>query len=213
MALQKIRSATPSRPRTSRAMSKFQDELQAWVKAAREGSVLRLLPTADGSSSSRRRSSSRKPARTTPCRSSASSSRTPAGGHAAGRGSGRWRRITSRARPSATSSTTCRVAHGRLVMSLLNDIADNHEVNDIRAAPLARLAVDGRGDSEGAVADLEKVQEWTTRRPARRGQGGARRGQEVRDRPVAEIDGVDVEGVSFVSDYRGKVVLLTSGLR
>ena len=102
---------------------------------------------------------------------------------------------------------------GRPAMSLLNDIADNHEVNDIRVKALLARArqLMGRDDSEGAVADLEKVQELT--KDADLLAEAKEALVEVKKLAIGsvapEIDGVDVEGVSFkLTDYRGKVVLL-----
>ena len=102
---------------------------------------------------------------------------------------------------------------GRPAMSLMNDIADNHEDNDVRAkALLARSRqLLTRDDSEGAVADLEKVQELT--KDADLLEEAKEALVEVKKLAIGsvapEIDGVDVEGVSFkLSDYRGKVVLL-----
>ena len=102
---------------------------------------------------------------------------------------------------------------GRPAMSLLNDVADNHDDNAIRAkALLARSRqLMARDDSEGAVADLEKVQELT--KDADLLAEAKEALVEVKKLAIGsaapEIAGVDVEGVAFkLSDYRGKVVLL-----
>ena len=98
-------------------------------------------------------------------------------------------------------------------MSLLNDIADNHGNNDIRVKALLARArqLMGRDDSQGAIADLEKVQELT--KDADLLDEAKEALVEVKKLAIGsvapEIVGVDVEGVSFkLSDYRGKVVLL-----
>jgi len=102
---------------------------------------------------------------------------------------------------------------GRSASSLLNDIADNHSDNNIRAKALlarSRQAI-GRDNSSGAIADLEKVQELT--KDADMLEEAKEALIEVRKLAIGsaapEIEGVDVEGVAFkLSDYRGKVVLL-----
>ena len=102
---------------------------------------------------------------------------------------------------------------GRPAMSLLNDIADNHGNNDIRVKALLARArqLMGRDDSQGAIADLEKVQELT--KDADLLDEAKEALVEVKKLAIGsvapDIVGVDVEGVSFkLSDYRGKVVLL-----
>ena len=102
---------------------------------------------------------------------------------------------------------------GRPAMTLMNDIADNHEDNDVRVkALLARSRqLAAKDDSEGAVADLEKVQELT--KDADLLEEAKEALVEIKKLAIGsvapEIDGVDVEGVAFkLSDYRGKVVLL-----
>ncbi|HIE71253.1 MAG TPA: hypothetical protein EYP98_14385 [Planctomycetes bacterium] len=102
---------------------------------------------------------------------------------------------------------------GRSSKSLLNDIADNHSDNTVRAkALLARARQSAANDkSVAAVADLEQVKKLTTDQDLL---------DEVKEALVEtqklavgsvapEIDGVDIDGVKFkLSDYRGKVVLL-----
>jgi len=102
---------------------------------------------------------------------------------------------------------------GRPAMSLLNDIADNHANADVRAkALLARSRqLMARDDSQGAIADLKQVQELT--KDADLLDEAKEALVEVQKLAIGsvapEIEGVDVEGVSFkLSDYRGKVVLL-----
>jgi hypothetical protein len=102
---------------------------------------------------------------------------------------------------------------GRPAMSLLNDVADNHGDKDTRAKALLARArqLMGRDDSNGAIADLEKVAELT--KDADLIDEAKEALVEVKKLATGsvapEIEGVDVEGVSFkLSDYRGKVVLL-----
>lgn len=102
---------------------------------------------------------------------------------------------------------------GRTARSLLSDVADNHSNKTVRVkALLARARQSGAADkADDAVADLEVVMELTTDADLLAEAKEAL--AEVRKLAIGtvapEIDGVDVNGVKFkLSDYRGKAVLL-----
>ena len=102
---------------------------------------------------------------------------------------------------------------GRPAGSLLSDIADNHTDKTVRVkALLARARQNGAADkAEQAVADLEVVMELTTDADllAEAKEALAEVTKLAVGTVAPEIDGVDVDGVKFkLSDYRGKVVLL-----
>lgn len=102
---------------------------------------------------------------------------------------------------------------GRPAASLLNDIADNHGDNTVRAkALLARARQSAEADrTAAAVADLEQVQKLTKDADLLdEAKEALVETQKLAVGSVApEIEGIDIDGVKFkLSDYRGKVVLL-----
>ena len=102
---------------------------------------------------------------------------------------------------------------GRSAKSLLNDIADNHDDNTVRAKALLARARQAAGDGKNAaaIADLEQVKKLTTDADLLdEAKEALVETQKLAIGSVApDIDGIDIDGVKFkLSDYRGKVVLL-----
>jgi len=102
---------------------------------------------------------------------------------------------------------------GRSAKSLLGDLADNHSDTTVRAkALLARARQSAKADRTAqAVADLKQVQVVTKDAELlAEAKEALLETQRLAIGTVApEIDGVDIDGVNFkLSDYRGKVVLL-----
>ena len=102
---------------------------------------------------------------------------------------------------------------GRSVKTLLGDVAANHADTNCRAkALLARSRMYAeQSNVDKALADLEKVKDLT--KDADLLEEAAEAMVELKKLAIGsvapEIDGFDVDGVSFkLSDYRGKVVLL-----
>jgi hypothetical protein len=102
---------------------------------------------------------------------------------------------------------------GRAAMTLLSDVADNHADKAVRVKALLARARQYGAESESAkaVADLELVKTLTT--DADLLEEAKEALAEVSKLAIGtvapEIEGVDIDGVAFkLSDYRGKVVLL-----